>query len=326
MAITVIEKKLLIKLKEKAINSECRIFESDFENFGAGQPKSYYVGDSHINNLFLNEKEFEKYKPFFEEGNGKEIKKIYKGIKRDYCKMQSLRSSSAMIVNILGRSGNTELLRINKNDFGIPEGEYDVSFERQLRTLNISNSRKYPAHVDGFLLSKDLSTVILIESKMFEYLDGEKNILSQSYLNSNNYYSKGVEFIDCFETCSELFEKLDYQQLIKHILGFYNAVVHTKECFEIYPLNREDLSKIKNVYLLNVVWRMTNTTSDLYHTYKPYWEKEVPSEEEISKMQSLFSSITKDIFKFVKVQFMPFDEFISIIDDSRMHYLNRYFI
>ncbi|OQA78616.1 MAG: hypothetical protein BWY30_00548 [Tenericutes bacterium ADurb.Bin239] len=71
---------------------------------------------------------------------------------------------------------------------------------------------------------------------------------------------------------------------------------------------------------------MTDTTSDLYNTYKPFWEKEVPSEEEISKMQSLFSSITKDIFKFVKVQFMPFDEFISIIDDNRMHYLNRYFI
>lgn len=243
--------------------------------------------------------------------------------------MQSLGSSSAMIVNILGRKKDNELLLIKDNEFGIPKGEYYVSFERKLRTLNdnVRNSLRFPAHVDGFLLSKDGSKVILIESKMLEYFSKTDVKIKSSYLNENYYYVKGNEFVDCYKKCETLFENLDYPQLIKHILGFYNSFKNPEDCFYVYDSNKENIKTVKNVYLLNVVWKMIDKTNDVYKIFEPYWIRKSPNEEDIKTMHKFLADITKDAFDFSGIKFLSFDQFIKIInDDDRKEYLDRYFI
>lgn len=318
-----IKRDILKELKNKIISLPNDITEANFIEENKSNA-SFYVRPSHLKNLYLKEEDFKQYKPFFEAGNGKEllIKKSWGNI----CKMQSLGSSSAMIVNLIGMKKN-ELLTIKNNKFGIPTGRYYVSFERKLRTLNTDRSEKCPAHVDGFLLSEDKETVILIESKMLEYLDDEPKTVSDSYLEEKNYYSNGDKFVSCFSNASKMFKNLDYPQLIKHVLGFYNAKNHSDACFYKYKLNTEDLSSVKKVILLNVVWHICDKTNPLYKEYEYYWLNEKPNDSDIFEVEKMLNSIALNSFD-LSIRFLPFDEFIDALDleKDRLNYLQRYFL
>ena len=283
---------ILKQLKNRIIQLPNDITESNFIKENKSN-SSYYVRPSYLNNLYLNKEDFDQYKQFFEVANGKELlnKKQWGNI----CKMQSLGSSSAMIVNLIGTKKNN-LLEIKKNQFGIPSGRYYVSFERKLRTLNTENSEKCPAHVDGFLLSKNKENIILIESKMLEYLVNEPKTVSATYLDSKNYFSNGDAFVSSFIKASKMFKNLDYPQLIKHVLGFYNAKNHPYECFYNYKLNTEDLSLIKNVYLLNVVWHICDKSNPIYPEYERYWLNEKPNTSDILEVEKMLNSISSNSF------------------------------
>lgn len=320
---------LLSLLKEQAKKAKTGISDSSFKE-SASYRRASYVQTSHIDNLCLTEEEFAKYKAYFDKGNGKELKK--RANWGNNCKMQSLRSSAAMIVNILGRKENEKLI-IKENKLGIPEGEYEVSFERKFRTLIASE--KYPAHVDALLLSKDGRTAILIESKMFEYLEGSKKKekgkknFSSTYLKPQSYYVKGEQFAKAIEECNDVADSFDYPQLIKHILGFYNALSSPAECFFHYEDNNEDLSHVDKVILLNVVWRMKERedASPLYKRFRKKWDAEEKAAQTLlPKIQESLEGIVKDRFA-LKLAFLPFDELISIVnDEERAAYLERYYI
>lgn len=55
--------KVLIELKKKIVRCKCGVTEENFRYIEHSNT-SYYVRPSHINNLYLNEKEFKKYEPF----------------------------------------------------------------------------------------------------------------------------------------------------------------------------------------------------------------------------------------------------------------------
>lgn len=287
----------------------------------------FYVQPSYLDNLYLLEKDFSKYKKYFDKGNGKELLKKKK--LGNNCKMQSLGSSSAMIVNLIGQE-NDNLLSIKSNNLGVPSGEFYVSFERKFRILKTSHGLIYPPNVDGFLLSKDKKTAVLIETKMLEYINSSKSEENPEYLKKNNYFKNGEHFVNCFLKAKEMFSdtSLDYSQLLKHIIGFSNAKVMPDNCFKIYDFNTEDLSKIENVCLLNIVWRMKDESNPLYKDFKKRWDEETRSINQLDRVAKLLIEATGNSFKKISVKFVPFDEFINIVDYSNKHrkYLDRYFI
>lgn len=180
-------------------------------------------------------------------------------------KMASLASSSAMTFNILGN-----LVAELECGFPFTPGTYEISYEKQMHTLNIGSN---PANLDAFLANDDVGEAIFCEMKMMEWL-GKPGALKAAYLKADNYFCK--EAYEVFTAIAKvlrstdtpnkddvypsIFTQYDGWQMFKHTLAIYNATSHkTKEAFNKAKTKNpiESMAgRFKKITLANVVFEM----------------------------------------------------------------------
>lgn len=180
-------------------------------------------------------------------------------------KMASIASSSAMTFNLLG---NEKI--VMKQGQGFAAGTYDISYEKQMHTLNIGSN---PANLDAFLANEAAGEAIFCEMKMMEWL-GKPGALKAAYLDAKSYFCE-----DAFKVFSaiakalrsaevpnkdgmypSIFAQYDGWQMFKHTLAIYNATAHkTKEAFNKARAKNPIKSmegQFKKITLANVVFEM----------------------------------------------------------------------
>lgn len=118
----------------------------------------------------MSDKTVEEYK----NGGGNEL--------RDG-KMNMIRSSSAMIYNLLG---NDDIFI--KNNSYIPEGLYTKNFEEKYKTVNVKAfGKQVKANLDAWL--KNDNCEIFIESKCMEWIENSgHSTLTKSYVKNTKKY------------------------------------------------------------------------------------------------------------------------------------------
>ncbi len=180
-------------------------------------------------------------------------------------KMASIASSSAMTFNLLG---NEKI--VMKQGQGFAAGTYDISYEKQMHTLNIGSN---PANLDAFLANDAAGEAIFCEMKMLEWL-GKPGALKAAYLKESNYFCK--EAYEVFSAIAKalrsteapnkddaypsIFTQYDGWQMFKHTLAIYNATAHnTKEAFNKAKTKNpieSMVGRFKKITLANVVLEM----------------------------------------------------------------------
>src|SRR5574344_1909655 len=219
-----LEDKMLDLLKDHAPKGE---FEADRKK----SCKAKYYFKRPESNVY-DQKAFEIYKNQIGGGDGKELTPIKETGLAHFC---SLRSSSAFLFNLLGDS--TGSVKIIDNRFDLPKGDYSLEFEKKLPGIGTSNIDAYLRHFSSG--PEDKETLILVESKMLEFLTPDYTI-SKSYLNQEKY--KGIDprisqvFLKVFSLITDVSQpaidgyrcplkkefqtQFDVFQLLKHSLGF----------------------------------------------------------------------------------------------------------
>jgi len=295
-----------------------------YSNSVDGKNKRYYLKEIDMN-FYKSPLHDKDYKEMYDKGSGKELfPRFFKDEKPMACKMQSLRSSSAMIFNTLGFDSHR--VSIKSNNVGIPKGDYEINFEHKFEVLNNVEGKKFPANIDATLISNKLQTAILIESKMLEYMFYNDEIkIEKKYFDVEQYHNDTKEFCDVFKECRKHNFKFDYPQLLKHLIGFCNK-------------SKTDYKNIKKIILVTVVWNILqpavlfkNNKRQL-NTYKLKWEKE-SNKSRLSEINESFSKIIKNKITFFKTnkinfefKFFTYKDFLELIDYSkeakRFKYLN----
>ena len=223
--------------------------------------------------------------------------------------VEALRSSAAMIFNLLGQNA----LRINNIDFEPPKYEYEFPAIK-----NVKNS-KHNAHLDAVLFSKDGNCMYAIEAKLLEWINSPKN-LSPAYLNSEMYLECNL----CQETFNNFFNeymvpKTDNKGRYCHKQERYDAIQMTIHILALYNACCEKDNLPKNISLYNVVWKYD---CDYYRT------EEKEAKEFMANANKTFRPLFKEKgYEFI-VAYKTFQEFKEMIDFSddldREIYLKRY--
>ena len=175
----------------------------------------------------------------------------YEGIDE---RANSIRSSAAMIFNTIGP------------DSIILDGKKytNIVYEREFPALdNKDNSdHEHSAHLDVSMLSEDCAELLLIESKMLEWIDIGKNnpkSCSKAYLSSYCYREESKDMYPHFKesflnlihsdsmyktknSYPPSYKRYDAIQMNIHVLGIYNFCAKKKEKLP------------KKIRLLNIVW------------------------------------------------------------------------
>lgn len=170
----------------------------------------YYVRDWKEN--VIGEEMSPEHYQMFKDGAGDELEdKIVPA------KAKAIDSSSMLSYNFFRNIDE-------HNTITIDEVEYSkVLFEVKLSTLRTSNA---PANLDVVLVSKDLKSILFIESKFLEYLDSESVGLSKSYFNEISYYESKEK--DDLITVAKSFKNIKghynygIKQIICHLIGISN--------------------------------------------------------------------------------------------------------
>jgi hypothetical protein len=251
------KEKMLNLILEELKNHSPKQEGFDIDNKKTRKGKYYYkdYGD----NLYQH-KMSPKYYEQYLNGDGKELSKNQYGLIR----MAALRSSSALIFNILGDESGYMKVK-DRNKIGISGGLYSVEFEKKMYGIGL-----FPPNVDAFLESNNNDTVILIENKMLEPFYRSEANLKPSYLNVNSYHDLPDDIAEAYvktflNICVlkngsyvikdryRLFY-VEFFQLLKHTLGFIGERV------------KGNYQAVKNVYLLNSIWWVpyTRIISDIY--------------------------------------------------------------
>ena len=285
---------ILEMLKDRYIKV---IGNGTFDNTQDSPYRRYYL-ERYSDNLLesMDQVHLEQYR----EGGGGELKG----------KMNSVRSSSALTFNIFGNRS----VKVKPGAL-IPQGEYTLEYEKKLPALS------QPANVDAFLCGKDNNTLIFVEVKMAEWIFNCPGKLSKAYLNKERY--KNAECFDAFEgiinaiskpydvSCEGelccVYEHYDAFQMLKHILGIYNAVkANTWKGYD-------------KVYLTNCLWEIKNIEylpEGVRADYKELYEAEY-------REAGLFLSQLEPIYKLFeeagisfKAECISFDILFNMLDKS----------
>ena len=260
----------------------------------------------------------------YNSGNGSELLD-----KQDEpAKMKAIRSSSAMTFNILGNDNITIL----KNNHGIQLGNYSVEFEKKLLTLK--RAHLAPATLDACLLSEDKQTVIFCEMKMMEYLQPKAKPELDSYLDRERYYDDS-----CFNEFRTIFDRLKNQdikkyyddvQMMKHILGIYNAMFSREaDCKSSLSGKYPEFKDVKEIKLVNCVWEISgnqNNGGDLkeYFTILDQMHNERDKFlQQLTPIKNIYRSSLGVNFEVVYLNHSDFIKLIKMSND-RVAYLERY--
>lgn len=280
------------------INSFCDVLKKRLIETGRvslDQITSYKV--KHINDNFF-ETMTESVEQQYLMADGGEI---------DSGKMEKIRSSSAMIYNLLGNS-NVEV----KENKKLPSGIYNNNFEVKLKTLETS-SRK--ANLDARLFNDDAE--IFIESKCLEWLEnGSEKRLKDSYFKTGSYVHD--ESANLFVKTARLISCSQYDscQMFKHTLAIFNDLIKRKIS--------------KKIILLNLVWELPDGEK-LESNYLERYKLQERLEhlefqyfyENMKDIIQIFSTYTNCSFD---IKYMTVKEFCSLLSYSsdKLKYIQRY--
>lgn len=227
----------------------------------------------------------EKVLKEFSGGNGKELDgKIY-----------AIRSSSAMIFNLLGN----EKVFI-KEECEFPAGEYHNKYEFPLKTLTRTSK---PAYIDAFLENQD--NLIFIEAKCLEWLDFNlPNELVEAYKDKERYIY--TELANTFALTAKeiLTTQYDAPQMFRHLVGIYNYL-------------KENNIQNKKVHLVNVIWDIPiNKIEERFQNeYQRKYNLELAEFNYFrNQIDLLLYEINKDTNCEVKVDLLSVREFYKMID------------
>lgn len=284
-------------LKKKLLETGRRT-RDDFLNEG-------YFLDEYNKNFF--EIMTDKTRQEYEDGDGDELSSG---------KMKQIRSSSAMIYNILGND-NVKI----KNNKELPAGIYSKNYEKKLKTISVYSKKTQKrenvyANLDAWLCNDE--TEIFVESKCLEWLEnGTDFYLKDSYSKLSNYLYKETakDFINIGKKigCSQY----DSCQMFKHTLAIYN---YLKESGIIN----------KKIYLVNLVWELPKD-SELESKYQARYQIQKDLEhlefnyfyEQMKEIKKLFLNNAKCPFE---IKYFTVQEFCAILDHNieKQNYLKRY--
>jgi len=257
-------------------------------------------------------------------------------------KMRALYSSSAMTYNIFSVDDCSERkvdIRGIK-DCKLPEGRYNLEFEKKLRAL--TNSACLDVYLESDK-SDNSDSIILFEMKMTEWILDYPSLISDSYnpklakmpseiaelldeyIEKENgeykkYYRKQKNgnykvFYKAITTYFDVF------QIIKHVLGIYNAIQNEK-----FP-------KVKKIRLVIGYWTIPddlfdeNDNKHIKQKQKYDGIKEI-MENEIDDFIKNFNGIKKELFKEYdfKIERMTVEEIVKCLKKTaeENEYLKRY--
>ena len=231
-------------------------------------------------------------------------------------KIKQIRSSSAMIYNLLGNSD----VEIMDNPI-LPKGNYKKEFEKQIYTLKklknpVLAKRQKPANLDAWLHNENAE--IFVESKCLEWLENRKEReLSSGYRKPYRYTYDDSS--DMFISASKQIscQQYDSCQMFKHTLAIYNHL-------------RENNIRGKKIILANVVWELPKNESlpkeiqkrydmqlELEHIEFAYFKKQV---------KDVIDLFPKDTGCSFDIVYISVKDFIGMIkyDDEKRKYLERY--
>ena len=254
-------------------------------------------------------------------------------------KMASLTSSSAMTFNILGNNST-----IMKASHPFAPGAYEISYEKQLYTLNKGSN---PANLDAFLSNESAGEAIFCEMKMMEWL-GTPNPLKEAYYD-RNYYFDAASFDGVFSKIIEalrksdipntknaypsIFKQYDAWQMFKHTLAIYNAT-STKTVAAVSAKTGSMAGRYNKITLTNVVFEMDLsliTDQGLRSRYLEaleleHRESKVFIETMLTPENGLVELFKHDCGIDFDIQYIPVPQFVSMFDktETELSALRRY--
>lgn len=302
---------ILKELRKRLLTLEI-INSNDFLSQNPEDSHYYYL-DKYEKNLItkMDMQHFEEYSS----GDGNELIDNSRP-----AKMKALRSSSALIFNLIGNKS----VKVKTAKFGIDKGYYSVQYEKKFKTLVGSTK---PASLDACLISLDKSSCVLCEMKMFEWFAIQSPKISDSYLNQKRYFDTASfnEFHDIFAAMIKSPNKVRYDspQMLKHLLGIYNTLLDAKNNPD------SDFYSVRKITLLNCVWELENI-SLLKNNCKDYLVMVQQEHNEYNIFRTRIQPII-DLFKNkfnvdFELYYVTHKEFIELLDKSQPeeNYLSRY--
>jgi len=298
-----------------SMNSSVKFYECNTDKNNSVTRKKYYLAD-------VNDNFYYKMAP--------EEKKNYGGANEVDGKMRALYSSSAMTYNIFtSKKISSDKVKVIKSIDGLESNIiYNLRFEEPLPALSTH------AKLDACIESEDKSTIVFFEMKMREWLVGGPSPLPKTYMDANipsqikglfeKYIKKEnnkpvtIENDEKFKCSNNYF---DVFQIIKHVLGIYNAIQNEK-----FP-------KVKKIRLVIGYWTIPD---DLFDDKNPKQNKQkvkygnikIGMEKEIDRFIENFNDIKEILFGNYdfEIRRMTVKEIVNCLDKSpkEIKYLKRY--
>ncbi|WP_028128579.1 hypothetical protein [Selenomonas sp. AE3005] len=303
--------------KYNPMNSGVTFYKCKTDKMNSETREKYYLAD--VNDNFCYEMSSNLEEKF---GGANEING----------KMRALYSSSAMTYNIFtSKKISSDKVKVIKSVDGLESNIiYNLRFEEPLPALSTH------AKLDACIESEDKSTIVFFEMKMREWLIGGPSSLPKTYMDANipsqikglfekyikikkeNNKPVTIENDEKFKCSNDYF---DVFQIIKHVLGIYNAIQNEK-----FP-------KGKKIRLVIGYWTIPD---DLFDDKNPKQNKQKVKygnikkqmEAEIEDFIKNFNGIKKELFKEYdfKIERMTVKDIVDCLDktEEEEEYLKRY--
>lgn len=276
-----------------------------------------------------------KAKEAYKKGSGGETKPTKRTIKGNVieipAKMASIVSSSALTFNLLGNDPAVVM-----SDKHIPQGEYDVAFEKKMFTLKRGGS---PANLDAFLSDSKGKNAVFCEMKFLEWLT-KPGDLNDAYLDESRFFEPDNSAVDnpvdAYKVFKNVIEKLnekkwkyDVWQMLKHIIAIYNSTSYVTAS----SVKNSMAGLYEKIYLLNIVNEFPPQRIEDEEVRKNYEnslnnEKEQAEEFvdiiEKSGIIKLFKNNCKATFCVKYISAKDFAAEMKMSEDKK-NYLKRYF-
>ncbi len=266
------------------------------------------------------------------DGSGSELTPYIRNGKLCPAKMSSIVSSSAMTYNLLG-GDRVKVL----SGRGLPAWEYNVEYEKKLRTLNVGQ----PAHLDAFLSCERGKTAVFCEMKMLEWL-GNPGGLKDKYRGREYYFEPDNTAVACpvdaYQVSNDVIAEIEYAdfkrydawQMLKHLLAIYNHTSFvTQKALEKYGTGASMAGKYESILLANVVNEFPPELVGI-DDYKTALQEE--SCEAKRFIEIIYSSGIPELFDRncgagIKLEYMSAQMFSNCLDmpEEKRTYLSRYF-
>ena len=251
----------------------------------------------------------EETKKNYLDGDGDELGRKDKTKKAN---MSAVRSSSAMIYNLLG---NNDV--IFKENAIIPAGIYKKEYELKHETITYRYKRNPTrANLDAYLHNEN--NEIFIEAKCMEWIENwTRHELKNAYLEEKFYFDKST--FPIFESAGKRISCSQYDsvQMFRHTLAIYNYL-------------REKKIAGKKALLLNVVWELP--AEEIPEKARKRYTHQLALEhlefeyfhEQMQPVINIFKEHTGCDFDIKYISVADFCKMIDYKDEKQLKFIQRY--